>query len=168
MLSKFGLPFIIGFLKPIATRYWKKFAVLCFTRIYVGVQRPLQRHSVLRNWVQWWFYKFPKALHKKDALSVVSNGSSEFLTLLSTKRGNSESYQNFESRLAAGVSKLNSHAWNTLPESFIALKLLAYRGINANQCISILAAATPQVTTVMNNMTDQQLSDSVEYGPIAS
>ena len=112
--------------------------------------------------------KICKALHKKDALSVVSNAYSEFLTLLSTKRGTSESYQNFESRFAAAVSILNSHASNTLPESFRAFMLLANSGVDTNQRISILAAATPLVTTVMSNMTDQQLLDSIEYEPISS
>ena len=62
------------------------------------------------------FDKICKVLHKKDALSIDSYANSDFLTLLSTKRGNSESYQNFESRFAAAVSKLNSHASNNLPE----------------------------------------------------
>ena len=62
------------------------------------------------------FDKIGKALHKKDALSVVSNAYSDFLTLLSTKRGTSENYQNFEYGFAAAASEPNSHASNTLPE----------------------------------------------------
>ena len=112
--------------------------------------------------------KISKTLHKKDALSVVSNAYSEVLTLFSRKRGNSESYQNFESKFSAEVSKLNSHALNTLPESFRAFMLLAYSSVDTNQHISILAATTPLVTTAMSNMTDQQLLDSIEYDPTAS
>ena len=46
--------------------------------------------------------------------------------------------------------------------------LLANSGIDAIQRISILAAATPQVTTAMSSMTDQQLLETIEYEPIAS
>ena len=112
--------------------------------------------------------KICKASHNKDAISVVSNSYSDFLTLLSTRRGSCETYQNFESKFAAAVSKLNSHASNALPESFRAFMLLANNEIDANQRISILAAAIPQATTAMSTMTDQQLLDSVEYEPIAS
>ncbi len=65
-------------------------------------------------------YKICKALHKRDALLVVSNAYTDFLQLFSTKRGNNETYRNFESRFAASVAKLNSHAANTLPESLTA------------------------------------------------
>ena len=112
--------------------------------------------------------KICKAFRKKDAPSGVSNAYSEFHTLLSTKIGTSESYQCFESRFAATVSKLNSDVSNTLHESFRAFMLLANSGIDVNQRISILAAANPQITTAMSNMTDQQLLYSVKYGPIAS
>ena len=44
------------------------------------------------------------ALHKRDALSVVSNAYSDFLQLLSTKRDTPENYSNFESRFSAAVS----------------------------------------------------------------
>ena len=111
--------------------------------------------------------KICKALNKKDGLLVFSNCYSDFLALLSTKCRTSESYRNFESRFAA-VSMLNSHASSTLPESFSALILSPNSGIDANQRVSILAEATPQVTTGMSNIADQQFLDSVEYEPIAS
>ena len=87
--------------------------------------------------------KICKALYKKDAVSVVSNTYSEFLTLVSTKQGTSESYQNFESRFAAAFSKLSCHALSIQAESFRDFMLLANSGIDANQRISVLAAATP-------------------------
>ena len=82
--------------------------------------------------------KICKRLHKKDFLSVNSNGYGDFMALLSTKRSSNEYYPNFESRFAVAVSKLNYFAANTLPEPLTAFMLMANSSIDSNQRISIL------------------------------
>ena len=48
-------------------------------------------------------------VYKRDALAVVSDVYQDFMTLLTMKRGNNESFMNFESRFAAQISKFNAH-----------------------------------------------------------
>ena len=81
-------------------------------------------------------------VHNRDPLSIVSTAYSDFMQLLNTKRGHNESCRNFESRFAAAVAKLRSHASEALPESLTALIFLANSNIDNNQRISVLAAAT--------------------------
>ena len=52
-------------------------------------------------------------IHKRDALAVVSEVYNDFLELLNTKRGTSESFLNFERRFEAKTSKFNSNATTT-------------------------------------------------------
>ncbi len=82
--------------------------------------------------------KVCNSLHKGDALSVFSTVHSDFLNLLSTKRGPNEAFRNFESRFAAAISKFKS----ALPESLMEFMLLANSAIEPCQKISILAAAS--------------------------
>lgn len=51
--------------------------------------------------------KIVEAVFKRDALAVVSEVYQVFLSLMTTKRGNNESFRNFESRFEAKVSKFN-------------------------------------------------------------
>ena len=112
--------------------------------------------------------KICNALNKRDGLSVVSNAYTVFFQVLSTKRGNNETYRNFDSRFAASVANLNSQAANTLPESLTAFILFVYRNLDSNQRTSILAAATPQNTGTSENTSTQQLLSSIQYDSIAS
>ncbi len=57
-----------------------------------------------------------KHVHKRDPLSIISTAYSDFMHLLSTRRGQNETCRNFESRFAVAVAKLKSHARNALPE----------------------------------------------------
>ena len=57
-----------------------------------------------------------KGMHKRDALSVVSNRNYKFLSLLSTIRGQTENYRKYEVRFAAAMAKFNSKANSALPE----------------------------------------------------
>ena len=52
-----------------------------------------------------------KTLHKKDALTFVSNAYSDFQNLLPTKRGCNENFQNFESLFTASIAKMKSHGF---------------------------------------------------------
>ena len=112
--------------------------------------------------------KICKRLHKKDALSVNSNGYGDFMALLSTKRSSNENYPNFESRFTAAVSKLNSHAANTLPESLTAFMPMANSSIDSNQRISILVAATAQSSELISSTASEELLKSVKYDLIVS
>ena len=111
-----------------------------------------------------------KALHKKDASSVVNTVYTDFMQLLATKRGITETCRNYESRFAASIAKLKSHASSALPESLTAFMLLANSNIEDNQRISILAAATANGATAntTTEATNEQLLDPLKYESIAS
>ena len=85
------------------------------------------------------------------------------MALLSTKRSSNENYPNFESRFTAAVSKLNSHAANTLPESLTAFMPMANSSIDSNQRISILVAATAQSSELISSTASEELLKSVKY-----
>ena len=112
--------------------------------------------------------KICKALYKKDALTIVSNAYSDFQNLVSTKRGNNESFRNFESRFTASIAKMKSHSSNALLESLTDFMLLSNSNNDANQRISILASATSHNDVSASPLTNEQLIDSVKYDPIAS
>ena len=79
--------------------------------------------------------KISKSLYKKDALIIVSNAYSDFQNLLSTERGNNESFRNFESRFAAAIAKMKSHSSKALSESLTAFMLLSNSNFDAHQRI---------------------------------
>jgi len=110
-----------------------------------------------------------KVVHKRDPLAVVSEVYQDFTTVLGTKRGNSESFKNFESRFDSQVSKFNAHATTTkLPDSLVAFMLLANANVENNQRISVLAAASPKESDFENAATTEQFLESVSYSAIAS
>lgn len=49
-----------------------------------------------------------ECVKKRDALAVISDSYQYFMTLLTTKRGNTESFKIFESRFDSQVSKIPS------------------------------------------------------------
>lgn len=109
------------------------------------------------------------ALHIRDPLSAVSSVYQDFLALLSTKRGHSESVRNYKSRFAAAVSRFNTHAKSCeLPEALTAFMLLANSDINSSQRISVLAAATSQDTNDLDSSSTDDYLKPVKYNAIAS
>jgi len=86
------------------------------------------------------------ALHKRDALSTVSAVYQDFVTLLNVRRGENESFRNYESRFEAKVSKFRSHGDSCdLPDALTAFMLLSNSSVDNTQRISVLAAAVPQL-----------------------
>ena len=112
--------------------------------------------------------KICKSLYRKDALAVVSYAYSDFQNLLSTKRGNNESFRNFESLSGAAIAKMKSHISKAFPESLTAFMLLSNSNVDANQRISILSSATSNNAESASTLTNEHLMDSVTYDQIAS
>lgn len=110
-----------------------------------------------------------KAVHKRDPLSAVSDVFQDFITLLSTKRGQNESFKNFESRFEAQVSKFNSHSHaSKLPEALTAFMLLGNSAVDSSQRVSVLAAASPHETDVPDTATTADFLEAVSYNSVAS
>jgi len=77
----------------------------------------------------------------------VSEVFRDFTDLMAVKRGQTESFRNFEGRFAAQVAKFHAHSDDVkLPESLIAFMLLGNSNIDSGQRISVLASAAPNVT----------------------
>ena len=53
--------------------------------------------------------KIVDCVYQRHALAVVSDVYQEFMNLLGTKRGNSASFKNFESRFSAQIAKYHAH-----------------------------------------------------------
>ena len=80
-------------------------------------------------------------IHQRDPITVVSDVYRDFTDLITTKRGTSETFRNFESRYAAQISKYNANG-NSIQfsEALSALMLLSNSGIDDSQRISILSS----------------------------
>ena len=108
------------------------------------------------------------AIHKRDALSVVSVIYENLIDLLSKKRGANESFRNFESRFNAQVSKMNAASSSArLPQALTALKLLENTGVEDGQRVSALAAVSSNAGLPASASTDE-LTKTVSYEKIAS
>lgn len=69
---------------------------------------------------------------------------SELIRLMTTKRNNTESFRDFESRLSAQILQFNELAFNiAISGSMYALMLLANANAHSSQRASILVAASP-------------------------
>ena len=80
-------------------------------------------------------------VYKRDGLSVVNDIYSLFNGLVSTKRHENESFENYEARFAAKLSKFNSFANSTrLCDALSAFLLLSNASVDNAQKFSILAA----------------------------
>ena len=83
----------------------------------------------------------------------------DFISLLGAKRGNYESFKNFESQFEALVPKFNAHSGDTeLPECLTAFMLL-----DGEQRISVLAASSPRDATFGPNAATTQFLSAVSY-----
>ena len=108
------------------------------------------------------------AIYRREALSVVSDVYLNFTSLLSMKRGSTETFRNFESRFLAQVSRLNSTSTSSkLPEALRAFMLLANSSVDNGQRISVLAAASNGTSIDSNASTDEYLN-AVQYEKVAS
>ena len=108
------------------------------------------------------------AVYKRDTLSVVSNLYQNFMTLLTTRRGDAESFRNFESRFNANVTKFNAASEATkLPEAITAFMLLSNSNIDNTQRVSVLAA-TSNNENIDENATTSDYIKAISYEKVAS
>lgn len=81
------------------------------------------------------------AVHKFDPLTVLSHIFAYFNKLISARRGDNETFKNFEGHFATLISKFKSHGNKiNLPESLTAFLLLSISNVDDHQRISIIAA----------------------------
>lgn len=95
-----------------------------------------------------------------DALPVVSNMYQDFLSLLSTKRGQTENYRNCKERFATVMAKFNSKFWITSISN--SINVPANTNIYSNQRISVLASST-KGSVSSDMLKSKELLDSVKY-----
>lgn len=82
-------------------------------------------------------------------MTVVNNVFQKCFAVMSTKRGESESYCCFEQRFDAKFRRFNAITnADVLPESLCSFLLLAYARIESNQRVSILVAVSPRLSEV--------------------
>jgi len=113
--------------------------------------------------------KIVNALHKRDALQVVSEVFQDFISLLNFKRKGAESFKEFEQQFEALSAKFNSHSDETkLPEALLAFMMMANANLDSNQKISVLAASTPKNSDLTDTSTTTQFLSAVSYDSIAS
>ena len=105
---------------------------------------------------------------KKDALNSVNDTYGDFQNVLLTNQRSNETFQNFESRFSAAITKMKSHGSVTLPESLAAFMLLGNSNIGTTQRISILSAAISHSQNSESTNSDEEIMDSVKYDSIAS
>lgn len=111
------------------------------------------------------------ALYKRDALSTVSNVYQDFNAVLTTRRGERETFKNFESRFEAKVAKFKSHGSScNLPEALLAFMLLGNACVDNTQRISVLAAAVPTAAgeEAASPMTTAQYLEKISYDSVAA
>lgn len=109
------------------------------------------------------------ALHKREALALVSDVLEDFLLLLNTKWSQNESFKNFESRFEVQVSKFHSHSDSAkLAEALVALMLLAHSNVDDNQRIFVLAASSPRAESLNDSSSTSEFLEILSYSSIAS
>lgn len=105
-----------------------------------------------------------EAIHKTDALSIVTDVYERFSSVLATKRSDNESLKNFETRFDAQVSKLHSITGDKkLPDSLVSFILLNNSNIENNQRVTVLASCAPK-----GNDATENVLESIKYDEIAS
>lgn len=104
------------------------------------------------------------AIHKSEALSVVSEVRRDLNELRSTHRGQTESFRNYESRFVAQVAKFNANGGSIkFPESLTELMLLANFDAENAQPISVLAAETPSESSLSSNSSNEDFIKETCY-----
>ena len=111
-----------------------------------------------------------KTIHKVDPLSAVTDAFQKFQQVLNTKRGQTETFRNFEQRFDSVTCKYNAANPNSpLPSSLTAFLLLANSGCDENKRVSILAAIAPRTDTKSKDDPDFTASTStIKYEDVAS
>lgn len=85
------------------------------------------------------------SIHKRDPLAVLSYVYQDFMSLLTTRRGQNDPFNNYESRFQALISKLHSHGTEVkLSEAVLAFALLANADVDSTQRISVVANSAPR------------------------
>ena len=103
-------------------------------------------------------------IYQRDALNVISEAYDGFNSLLTTRRGQSESLKNFELRFSAAIAKFNSLSDTTkLPQYITALMLLSNAGIEHSQRVSVLAAAAPSNVDLTDQSSNDEFLAAVTY-----
>eukprot|EP00178_Gracilaria_changii_P001339 TRINITY_DN1187_c0_g1_i12.p1 TRINITY_DN1187_c0_g1~~TRINITY_DN1187_c0_g1_i12.p1 ORF type:complete len:348 (-),score=40.05 TRINITY_DN1187_c0_g1_i12:1053-2096(-) len=109
------------------------------------------------------------AVYKRDALAVISDVYHDFVGLFALRRGQNESFKNFESRFQAQMSKLHAHGSEVkLSEAVLAFALLANAYVDATQRISVLANSAPTSSDFKNTSTTNDFLKAVSYSSISS
>ena len=117
------------------------------------------------------------AIYKRDTLTVLNDVYVDFNNLVSAKRGQTESFRNYDMRFAALVSKFNAHGSSLqLPESITAFMLMSSGNIDDSNRVSIMASAANELMTskvedevmMMSNMSSADIVQNVKYETVAS
>lgn len=84
-----------------------------------------------------------KVILERDNLTIWNEAYADLRSLVTTRRGASESFKNYESRFAALMSGFNAHELSPrLPEPILAYMPMTSAGIADNHRVSILAGAS--------------------------
>lgn len=109
------------------------------------------------------------ALYQRYFLSFISEAYEGLNTLLNTRRSQSKSLKNFETRFSAAFTKLNSFSNTTrLPQGITALMLLSNASIEHSRRTSALAAAAPNGTVFSDQSSNDDFLDAVTYKQLSS
>lgn len=105
-----------------------------------------------------------EAIHKTDALSKETNVYERFSAVLATKRGDSESLKNFETRFDPQMPKLHSVTGeNKFPEFLVSCTLLNNSNIEKNQRVTVIASCAPKC-----NANQSDVLKAIKFVDIAS
>lgn len=108
-------------------------------------------------------------LYERGPLFIVSSLCSDFSSLLATKCGSTETFQNIEYRFCAGVSNSSSHATSiALHDIILALMLLYNANIPANQRVVALFAAAFAISHESESKTNEDFNNFVTYESVVS
>ena len=109
-------------------------------------------------------------IYQRDAISVVSEVYRDFNDLVQTRRGQTESYKNFESRFSAQLSKFDSNGSSIrFPEALTALMLLSNSGVDDSQRISIISSvSTATSSDIAPDASNDAFITSIKYTSVAA
>lgn len=114
-------------------------------------------------------------VYKRDKLRVLSDVYYDFNKLISARRRGNEEFKNYEARFGTLLSKFNAHGSSLqLPESITALMLISTYVINDNHRVSILAAASEDISSAnttdgnMNTTSSADMVENVKYEAVVS
>lgn len=111
-----------------------------------------------------------KAIYQRNAISVVSEVYRDFTDILSTKRGCTESFKNYESRFMAQVSKFNENGDSIkFHDSIISFMLLSNASVDDSQHISIISYASSTASDEIDpDASNDTYLETIKYNSVAS